>query len=219
MDWISQAIEYVLHFDKYVDPVANAVGPWLYLILFAIVFCETGLVVFPFLPGDSLLFLVGALAARENSPFSLWIFFVVLVVAAILGDAVNYWIGYRLGPKVFTSETSKLLNKRHLQRSQEFYERYGGKTIVIARFVPIIRTFAPFVAGVGKMRYPRFLAYNVFGGIGWVAIFLIAGYFLGSVRYVQENFKVIVLAIIAISLMPLLIEWILVRRRRAAGSA
>src|SRR5262249_22994789 len=150
------------------------------LLLFVIVFCETGLVVTPFLPGDSLLFAVGALAAMDGSPLHIYVILVLLSLAAIAGDAVNYAIGYRVGPKVFTSETSRLLNKQHLLRAQAFYEKYGGKTIILARFMPVIRTFAPFVAGIGKMRYARFALFNVFGGVLWVSAFLLGGYYFGN---------------------------------------
>jgi membrane-associated protein len=212
---MEQLIDIFLHLNKHINDVARDYQYWLYLILFMIVFCETGLVVTPFLPGDSLLFAAGALAATPNSIFDVHLMFVLLVIAAIAGDAVNYAVGHYLGPKVFRSDTSWLFNKKHLLRTQEFYEQYGGKTIIIARFVPIIRTFAPFVAGIGNMRYPRFALYNVTGGIAWVAIFLYAGYYFGSVPFVQDNFSIIVIAIILISVMPLGIEFVMARRRGA----
>jgi membrane-associated protein len=208
-----QIIDYVLHLNEYLNQWAGALGGWLYLILFIVVFCETGLVVTPFLPGDSLLFAVGALAASEGSPIDLWLVAVLLCVAAVAGDAVNYAIGYRVGPRVFSREDSWLLNKKHLVRTQEFYERHGGKTIVIARFIPIIRTFAPFVAGIGKMRYSRFAAFNVSGGIVWVLAFLIAGYLFGDIPWVEKNFSLVIIAIIVISVLPIGIEWMLARRR------
>ena len=191
----------------------------LYAVLFLIVFAETGLVVTPFLPGDSLLFAIGALGARGIG-FNLPLLTVLLIVAAILGDAVNYWIGYRVGPKVFTREDSRLLNKKHLLKAQEFYERYGGKTIILARFVPIVRTFAPFVAGVGKMNYFRFALYNVVGGIAWVLICVGAGYAFGNVGFVKRHFELVIVAIVVISVLPMVVEF--VRARRAAkrgGSA
>ena len=208
-----QIIDYVLHLNEYLNQWAGALGGWLYLILFIVVFCETGLVVTPFLPGDSLLFAVGALAASEGSPIELGLVAVLLCVAAVAGDAVNYAIGYRLGPRVFTREDSWLLNKKHLVRTQEFYEKHGGKTIVLARFIPIIRTFAPFVAGIGKMRYGRFALFNVSGGVVWVLGFLFAGYLFGDIPWVEKNFSLVIIAIIVISVLPIGIEWILARRR------
>src|SRR5687767_7559127 len=172
--------------------------PTLYVILFAIVFAETGLVVTPFLPGDSLLFAIGAIGARGvgiNVP----LISALLIVAAVLGDAVNYWVGYKLGPAVFSREDSKLLNKKHLLKAQEFYEKYGGKTIILARFVPIVRTFAPFVAGVGKMNFFRFWVFNIVGGIAWVVICVAAGYFFGRFEFVKKRFELVIVAIVIIS--------------------
>ena len=194
--------------------------PTLYAVLFAIVFCETGLVVTPFLPGDSLLFAIGAIGAREAIGIDLPLVIVLLIVAAILGDAVNYWIGYKLGPAVFKREDSKLLNKKHLIRAQEFYERYGGKTIILARFVPIVRTFAPFVAGVGRMNFFRFWLFNIVGAILWVVICVVAGYYFGGFEIVKKNFELVIIAIVVISVLPMVVEF--VRARRAAkrgGSA
>jgi membrane-associated protein len=182
-------------------------GPGLYVLLFAIIFAETGLVITPFLPGDSLLFAVGAVAATPGSPVSLPLVAALLIVAAILGDAVNYAVGFYLGPKVFHREDSRLLNRKHLLEAQRFYERYGGKTIILARFIPIIRTFAPFVAGIGRMNYFRFACYNALGGILWVLICLLAGYWFGGRAFVQKNFELVLVAIIAISLMPAAIEF------------
>lgn len=183
------------------------VGPAnLYVVLFLIVFAETGLVVTPFLPGDSLIFAVGAVVAHPGSPLSLTVAAVVLIVAAVLGDAVNYWIGYRLGPKVFSRENSRLLNKKHLLRAQEFYDKYGGKTIILARFVPVVRTFAPFVAGIGKMNYGRFFLFNLVGGVAWVLICLFAGYWLANIPFVRKHFEVVIVAIILISILPVAIE-------------
>ena len=176
MEFIKQFIDIILHLDAHLNEWTAAFGPWLYLILFVVVFCETGLVVTPFLPGDSLLFAVGAICAIDGSPLNVFVMMVVLIVAAVVGDAVNYAIGRRIGPKVFTSEKSMLLNRKHLIRTQRFYERHGGKTIIIARFVPIIRTFAPFVAGIGNMGYRRFAAFNVIGALAWVIGFLTLGY-------------------------------------------
>ena len=184
--------------------------PQLYGLLFLIVFVETGVVVFPFLPGDSLLFAVGAMAARDIG-LSLPVVIGLLFLAAITGDNCNYWLGRRLGPKVFASESSRLLNKKHLFKAQAFYENYGGKTIILARFVPIIRTFAPFVAGIGKMSYPRFLAYSVSGGAGWVCLCVLAGWRLGSLDFFRKHFELVVLIIILISLVPMAIELIRVK--------
>jgi membrane-associated protein len=193
---------------------AQYTGPWLYAVLFAIIFAETGLVATPFLPGDSLLFAVGAVAAHPDSPIGLPMTAGLLIVAAVLGDAVNYAIGYRLGPKVFAREDSWLLNKKHLLAAQRFYEQYGGKTIILARFMPIVRTFAPFVAGIGRMNYARFALFNVTGGVAWVLTFLLAGWWFGGRRAVQENFKLVILAIIVLSLLPAGVE--VLRARLAA---
>jgi membrane-associated protein len=192
--------------------------PTLYVILFAIVFCETGLVVTPFLPGDSLLFALGAMGARDIG-INLPVVTVLLIVAAILGDAVNYWIGYRLGPAVFKREDSRLLNKKHLLRAQEFYEKYGGKTIILARFVPIVRTFAPFVAGVGKMNFFRFWLFNIVGAIAWVVICVVAGYFMGSIPFVKKNFELVIVAIVVISVLPMAYEFWQARRAARRGQS
>jgi membrane-associated protein len=191
--------------------------PTLYAVLFVIVFCETGLVITPFLPGDSLLFAVGAIGARDNIGINLPLVTVLLIIAAVLGDAVNYWIGYKLGPAVFRREDSKLLNKKHLIRAQEFYDKYGGKTIILARFVPVVRTFAPFVAGVGKMNFFRFWLFNITGGIGWVLACVGAGYALGRNEFVKKRFEVIIVAIVVISVLPMV--WELWRARQAAKKA
>lgn len=183
----------------------------LYFVLFAIVFAETGLVVTPFLPGDSLLFAVGAMGAREIG-IDVWTLSGLLIVAAILGDAVNYWIGYKLGPAVFSREDSKLLNKKHLIRAQEFYDKYGGKTIILARFVPVVRTFAPFVAGVGKMNFFRFWLFNIVGAIAWVVICVVSGWFFGGFEVVKKNFELVILAIIVISVLPMVYEFWQARR-------
>jgi membrane-associated protein len=215
---VQQFIDFFLHLDQHINAFARDYEYWLYLLLFLIVFCETGLVVMPLLPGDSLLFAAGALAASPDSIFRVSWLLVLLTIAAVLGDAVNYAIGHYLGPKVFRSESSWLLNKKHLLRAQDFYERYGGKTIILARFIPIIRTFAPFVAGIGKMRYSQFFLYNVTGGIAWVVICTYAGYFLGSREFVKDNFSIIVLAVIVISLLPIAVEFVLAHRRRSKAA-
>ncbi|HET9062625.1 MAG TPA: DedA family protein [Candidatus Binatia bacterium] len=218
---MAEIIDVFLHLDVHLNEWAGALGPWLYVVLFLIVFCETGLVVTPFLPGDSLLFAVGALLSVPGTPLSLSTMVVLLCVAAILGDAVNYTIGYRVGPRVFTSETSRLLNKEHLVRTQKFYDKYGGKTIVLARFMPIVRTFAPFVAGIGRMNYSRFAMFNVSGGIAWVCSFLFAGYFFGAVPMVKRNFHLVIVAIVIISVLPPIFEFLRARRegRQAAAPA
>ena len=190
----------------------------LYAVLFLIIFAETGLVILPFLPGDSLLFALGALGARGIG-FNLPLISFLLIVAAIVGDAVNYWIGYRVGPKVFSRESSRLLNKKHLLRAQEFYEKHGGKTIILARFVPIVRTFAPFVAGIGKMNYFRFAMYNVVGAVAWVLICVGAGYALGSNTFVRKNFELVIVAIVIISVLPMVVEFIRAKRAAKAGGS
>jgi membrane-associated protein len=219
VDFLRTVVGFVLHLDKYLDKVMAAFGPWTYVILFLIIFCETGLVITPFLPGDSLLFAIGTLTAlRDAAPPALRLEIVLplLIVAAILGDTVNYWIGHRLGPRVFHREDVRFLNKRHLDRTHAFYEKNGGKTIVLARFIPIIRTFAPFVAGVGAMAYPRFLVYNIIGGVVWVTLFLLGGHFFGNLPVVKRNFTLVILAIIALSMLPPAIE--ILRHRFARGN-
>ena len=210
---IATFIDIFLHLDVYLVTWATVLGPWLYLVLFAIIFCETGIVVTPFLPGDSLLFAVGALASAEGSPLELHWTVLLLIVAAVLGDATNYAIGRRIGPVAFSSESSRFLNRKHLLRTQEFYERHGGKTIFLARFVPIIRTFAPFVAGIGRMSYRRFSAWNVGGGITWVTLFLVGGYVFGTLPVVKRNFHIVILAIIGISVLPIVFELWRARRK------
>jgi membrane-associated protein len=196
----------ISHLDQHLAEWAQSMGGWLYVVLFLIIFCETGLVVTPFLPGDSLLFAVGALCALDGSPLEVGGIIPLLIIAAVLGDAVNYAVGRHIGPRIFRSESSMLLNKRHLLRTQTFYERYGGKTIIIARFIPIIRTFAPFVAGIGRMRYPRFFVFNVVGAIAWVALFVPAGYWFGNMPFVKKQFHYVILAIIVLSVLPAVIE-------------
>lgn len=201
-----ELLDSLLHFDEQLKNIISDVGPWSYLILFSIIFAETGLVIIPFLPGDSLLFVVGTLAG--SGYLNIGIVYVTLLVAAILGDTVNYWIGHHFGARVFTKENSKLFNKKYLEKTREFYDKHGGKTIILARFIPIIRTFAPFVAGVGKMHYSTFLLYNVVGGFIWVTSLTFAGYFFGKWKVVQENFELAVLGVIFVSLIPVVIEFI-----------
>jgi membrane-associated protein len=209
--------------DQFLHDCAGSMGAWFYVLLFAVIFAETGLVVTPFLPGDSLLFAVGALAAVGVADLPTLL--VSLTAAAVLGDAVNYWAGYRVGPAVFRSERSRLFNRAHLLRAQAFYEKYGNKTIILARFVPIVRTFAPFVAGIGKMVYRRFFVYNVLGGAAWVLICTVSGYWFGNIPWVKEHFEVVVVAIVILSVLPMAVELVLARRRasqereRPAGDA
>ena len=219
MEFIAKAVDFFLHLDAHLGELIQQYGTWTYAILTLVVFCETGLVVTPFLPGDSLLFAAGALAALPASPLSVWVLFLLLTAAAIAGDTVNYWIGNKIGPRAFAGNI-KFLNKDHLARTQQFYETYGGKAIIIARFVPIVRTFAPFVAGIGTMNYARFIVYNVVGAILWVAICLFGGYFFGNLAFVKENFSIVILAIIFISILPGVYEFARhkseERRKRAA---
>lgn len=219
MELLQQAIDIFLHLDSHLNSWAGMLGPWLYLVLFLIIFCETGLVVTPFLPGDSLLFAVGALASVDGSSIRLPLLSVLLFGAAVAGDAVNYAIGARIGPRVFSHSDSRLFNREHLIRTQRFYEKYGGKTIVLARFIPIIRTFAPFVAGIGTMAYPRFALFNVTGGALWVLSFLLGGFFFGNVPAVKQNFPYVIVAIIVISIMPPILEYLRARREDGAAAA
>ena len=219
MDILRQLFDALLHLSPdSINGFVGSVPPWLsYTLLFLIIFAETGLVVTPFLPGDSLLFAIGAVTASAGSPIKLGTIAVLLVLAAILGDAVNYAAGYFIGPRVFNSERSRLLNKKHLMRAHEFYEKYGGLTIILARFMPIVRTFAPFVAGIGKMSYPRFAVYNVTGGAVWVVSFLVAGWRFGGLEKVQKNFHLVIGAIIVISVLPPIIEALRVRMNRPSA--
>lgn len=204
MGLIQTFIEYVLHLDSNLLFLINYFGPWAYAIVFTIIFLETALVLTPFLPGDSLLFAAGALAGIGS--WNIWILFGLLVIAAVLGDTVNYWIGSMVGPRVF-KYNGKLLNKEYLKKTHKFFDKYGGKTIILARFIPIIRTFAPFLAGVGKMNYFKFLMYNVVGGILWVGLFLWTGYFFGNLQIVKDNFTYVIIIIIFVSLIPAAIEF------------
>ncbi|MCG3135722.1 MAG: Protein DedA [Planctomycetes bacterium] len=201
-----QWFDVLLHVDRHLNEWAGAMGPWLYVVLFLIVFAETGFVVTPFLPGDSLLFAIGALSNTENSVIHVGVVGVVLSVAAVLGDAANYSIGKAVGPRIFTSSSSRLLNKDHLLKAQAFYEKHGKKTIVIARFVPIVRTFAPFVAGIGRMHYPTFALYNVGGGLFWVWSLLLLGYACAQNEFVKKNFGVVTIGIVVLSVLPIVVE-------------
>lgn len=209
MGIITRGLDIILHLDKYVSFIIQNYGVFTYFILFFVIFLETGLVITPFLPGDSLLFVSGAFAA--SGVINVFILFLILAIAAILGDTFNYWIGNYFGEKVFVK--SRFFRKEYLEKTKNFYEKYGGKTIIIARFIPIVRTFAPFVAGVGKMDYLKFLSFNIIGGIGWVGLFLFGGYYFGAIPFVQENLSVIVLLIIFISLLPVIFEFIKEKRK------
>lgn len=210
MDLIRQFIDYFLHLDVHLAELIRNYGTWTYAILFAIVFVETGLVVMPLLPGDSLLFAAGTFAALGS--LDPWFLCALLIVAAILGDTVNYWVGSMVGPRAFSGKV-RFLKPAYLERTQAFFAKHGGKAIIFARFVPIVRTFAPFVAGVGTMSYPRFLAYNVAGAVVWVILLVGAGYFFGNIPVVRENFELVIFGIIGVSVLPMVIEWIRSRNR------
>jgi membrane-associated protein len=205
MEIITNLIDLFLHLDEYLAQIISQYGVWTYALLFLVIFMETGFVVTPFLPGDSLIFAAGSFAALKV--LSPWLLAILLSFAAILGDTVNYWIGHYIGPKAFSGNV-RFLKKEYLDRTHAFYEKHGGKTIILARFVPIVRTFAPFVAGVGAMTYGKFITYNVVGGILWVNIFLWLGYFFGNLPFVQKNFEIVILAIIFISVMPMVYEFV-----------
>ena len=211
MEFLKKIIDIALHLDRYLSAVIQQYGLWTYAILFLIIFIETGFVVMPFLPGDSLLFAAGTFAALKALDIRLLI--LLHSAAAIIGDTVNYWVGHHLGPKVFRKENARFFKKEYLDRTHAFYEKHGGKTIIIARFVPIIRSFAPLIAGVGRMSYGRFLAFNVIGGIGWVVLFTGMGYFFGNIPIVKNNYSLAIVAIIAISTVPVAVEYL--RHRRA----
>ncbi len=211
MEFIKDFIDLFLHLDVHLNTVIRDYGMWTYLILFLIIFCETGLVVTPVLPGDSLLFAAGAFAASGSLDVT-WLF-LLLTVAAVLGDAVNYAVGHFMGPKVFSQANSRIFKKEYIERTHQFYEKYGGKTIIIARFVPIVRTFAPFVAGVGSMTYAKFASYNVIGGVLWVAVCIGAGYAFGNIPIVKNNFTLVILGIIFVSILPGVIEYLRQRQQ------
>ena len=211
MEIISGLIDFILHMEKYLPALVAQFGLLTYALLFVVIFIETGLVVTPFLPGDSLLFAAGAIAALPNGGLNVLLLFVVLAGAAVLGDTVNYWIGHAIGPRAFSGKI-RFLKKEYMDRTQAFYDKHGGKTIFLARFVPIVRTFAPFVAGVGKMRYGYFISFNFVGGIAWTALFIFAGYFFGNLEFIQKNFSLVVIAIIVISVLPMVLEYVKTRR-------
>jgi len=216
VDLVKWFIDFVLHMDKHLPEIVRDIGLWVYLVLFVIIFIETGVVIMPFLPGDSLLFAAGAVSATTD--LNIWLLYGLLSLAAILGDTVNYWIGHYVGPKVFTQK-SRWLKREYLERTHAFYQKHGGKTILLARFIPIIRTFAPFVAGIGSMSYGYFISYNVVGGLVWTGLFLGAGYFFGNLSFVKENFSLVIIAIIVISVLPAVFEFLKERSRSKVAVA
>lgn len=212
MDFI---IDFVLHIDRYMIEIVQNYHLWTYAILFLVIFCETGLVVTPFLPGDSLLFVAGAITALPDMPLEVHTLVVVVFIAAVAGDSCNYMIGHFLGKKLFSNPNSKIFKQSYLDKTHEFFRKYGGKTIIIARFVPIVRTFAPFVAGMGKMHYYYFMIYNIVGAALWVGLFCFAGYFFGDLPFVQQNLKLLLLAIIVISVLPAVVEVVRAKMKKA----
>jgi membrane-associated protein len=216
MELLHQAVDLFLHLDRHLSELIQNYGLWTYAILFVIIFCETGLVVTPFLPGDSLLFAVGAFAGKGD--LNPWIAMGLLIAAAVLGDTVNYWIGFLFGPKL-AAKYPRLIKKKHLEKTHAFYEKYGPETIILCRFVPIVRTFAPFVAGFGTMTYRKFIAYNILGGVIWVALLMWGGYWFGRLEFVQKHFGAVELAIIVISVLPMVVEYLRYRRDAAKEQA
>ena len=217
MELISFLIDFILHIDVHLAELVAQYGVWIYAILFLILFCETGLVVTPFLPGDSLLFVAGALSALPSNDLNVHLMVVLMVIAAIIGDAVNYTIGRLFGEKLFSNPNSKIFRRSYLDKTHQFYEKHGGKTIILARFVPIVRTFAPFVAGMGHMSYRHFAFYNVTGALLWVLLFTYAGYLFGDLPIIQENLKLLIVGIIVVSILPGIVE--IIRHKRAARAA
>jgi membrane-associated protein len=213
MDIILYLIDFFIHLDKYLPVIVQSFGIWINVVVFLVIFCETGLVVTPVLPGDSLLFTLGTLAALGS--LNIELLMIILCIAAVGGDSANYAIGHYIGPKVFHYEDRRFFKKEYLLKTHEFYEKHGGKTIIIARFIPIIRTFAPFVAGVGAMSYSRFILYNITGGVAWVCSFLLGGFFFGNIPTVKDNFTIVIVAIVIISVMPGFIEYL--RQKRLAA--
>lgn len=216
MEIIQTLIDFILHFDQHLNEIIQAYGLWTYGLLFMIIFLETGLVVTPFLPGDSLLFAAGTFAGIGS--LNVWILWILCFTAAVLGDTVNYWIGNKIGPRAFDQDI-RFLKREYLERTERFYEKHGGKTIILARFVPIVRTFAPFVAGVGSMQYGRFVIYNVVGAFLWTGIFIWLGYFFGNIPFVQKNFELVIIAIILVSVVPMAIEYVRSRTRKEEQSS
>lgn len=217
MEYIHFLVDFILHIDVHLSELVAQYGMWVYVILFLIIFCETGLVVTPFLPGDSLMFVAGALAALPHNGMNVHLLVLLLVGAAIFGDASNYAIGRLFGVKLFNNPDSKIFKQSYLDKTHAFYEKYGGKTIILARFVPIVRTFAPFVAGMGHMSYRHFASFNVIGGVVWVVLFTYAGYFFGGLEFVQQNLKILIVVIILVSVLPVVFE--VLRSKRKSGKA
>jgi membrane-associated protein len=216
---IKKLVDFILHIDVHLGEIINNYGTWTYAVLFLIIFAETGLVVTPFLPGDSLLFAAGAFSAKPDTVLNVHLMALLLFIAAFIGDTLNYWIGAKVGPAVFRRDDSIFLRRKHLERAHAFFEKYGGRAIILARFVPIVRTFVPFVAGIGKMSYRQFITYNLVGGFVWVYFFTYAGYLFGNHPYVQKNFKLVILAIIVLSVLPIVFEaWKALRESKAARS-
>lgn len=216
MHWL---IDFFLHLDKHLTTFVQTYHTWTYLLLFLVIFCETGLVVTPFLPGDSLIFAAAAVAALSGHALNIFLLWFILCAAAVLGDTVNYWIGHYLGPRAFNREDARFLKKKYLDETHDFFDKYGGVTIILARFVPIVRTFAPFVAGVGEMSYPHFFAFNVIGGVAWVSLFTWTGYFFGNIGFIKHNFSYVILAIVLISVVPMAIKAWNSRKKRKAMTA
>jgi len=213
MDLVKVLVDIVLHADTFIDVQVHLWGAWMYVVLFLVIFCETGLVVTPFLPGDSLLFAAAAVAARAGSSLNVWLLFIVVLAAAVLGDTANYWIGATLGPRLLGNPNSRIFKKVYLDRTHAFFERYGGKAIIIGRFAPFVRTFAPFLAGVGDMRYRRFMEFNVTGAAAWVAVFIGAGYLFGRIPAVEQNLTLVLLGVVVVTTVPIIVEYL-----RAQGS-
>ncbi len=209
---MGQVIDFLMNVDKYIVVLLNNYGIWANVIMFLVIFAETGLVILPFLPGDSLLFVVGTFAAKDG--FNIFIIYPLLLLAAVLGDSLNYYIGHKIGRKAFNSKAVPFINHEQLEKTELFYEKHGGKTIILARFIPIVRTFAPFVAGVGKMNYKEFISYNLAGGFLWVTLFIFGGYFFGNIPVVKNNFEYVVIAIVVLSVVPPLYEYIITKKRK-----
>ena len=218
-DLLKKLADFIIHIDRHLAEIIASYGLWTYGVLFLIIFAETGLVVMPLLPGDSLLFAAGAFCAKPETGLNVHLMAGLLFVAAILGDTVNYWIGRKVGPAVFKREDSIWLRKKHLDKAHAFFEKYGGRAVILARFVPIVRTFVPFIAGVGSMTYPRFMAYNLIGGFVWIYFFTYAGFLFGNQPFVQKNFKLVILAIIILSVLPIVIEFVREWRKSRQAAA
>jgi membrane-associated protein len=218
-DLLKKLADFIIHIDRHLAEIIASYGLWTYGVLFLIIFAETGLVVMPLLPGDSLLFAAGAFCAKPETGLNVHLMAGLLLIAAFLGDTVNYWIGRKVGPAVFKREDSIWLRKKHLDKAHAFFEKYGGRAVILARFVPIVRTFVPFIAGVGSMTYPRFMAYNVIGGFVWIYFFTYAGFLFGNQPFVQKNFKLVILAIIILSVLPIVIEFVREWRKSRQAAA